>query len=142
MEDAGDCPVIWLTDDARDRLRRVFECFELEGRRGSLRRVKPFAPRATEQACSDAGVLAALSGRHLIDKPSARDALALVDFSLETWRAIVDEGAADTDVAHALRLDEWPLTAPPAGASGWLSSSRTDRPACGPRTSATRRSRC
>jgi hypothetical protein len=127
-EDADDCPVIALGDDARDLLGRAFERFEVEARRGALRPVKPFALRATEQACRVAGVLAAVGGHRTIGAATARDALALVAYSLETWRAIVDEGAADPTAAHALRLYEW-LTARP----GWrerLSVIVKDGPAC------------
>ena len=113
-EDASDCPVIPLADDARALLSRAFERFELEGRRGSLRMVKPFALRATEQACRVAAVLSAFDGRHVIEAPAARDALALVAYSLETWKSIIDEGAADPSAAHALRLYEWLTTRP-----GW-----------------------
>lgn len=127
-EDAGDCPAIPLTVGARELLGRAFERFEVEGRRGSLRVVKPFALRATEQACRVAGVLSAFAGQHVIEAQAARDALALVAYSLETWRAIVDGGAADPGAAHALRLYEW-LTARP----GWrerLAVIVKDGPAC------------
>lgn len=127
-EDADDCPVIALGDDARDLLGRAFERFEVEARRGALRPVKPFALRATEQACRVAGVLAAFGGHCTIGTATARDALALVVYSLDTWRAIVDEGATDPTAAHALRLYEW-LTARP----GWrerLPVIVKDGPAC------------
>jgi hypothetical protein len=106
-DDAGNCPVIPLDPDARQLLGRAFEEFEVEGRRGSLRCVKPWALRASEQACRVAGVLAAYSGSPSVNAQTMRDALALVAYSLETWRAVVDEGAADQSAAHALRLYEW-----------------------------------
>lgn len=106
-DDAGDCPVITLADDARDLLGRAFERFERESRRGELRPVKPFGLRATEQACRVAGVLAAFGGEHCIGVDTARHALALVAYSLQTWRTVVDEGAADQGGAHALRFFEW-----------------------------------
>lgn len=106
-EDAGDCPVIHLADDARDLLGRAFERFEQDGRRGGMRVVKPFALRATEQACRIAGVLSAFAGQNVVTAESARGALALVAYSLKTWRAIIDEGAADQGGAYALRLYEW-----------------------------------
>jgi hypothetical protein len=106
-DDAGDCPAIPLSDEARELLGRGFERFEVAGRRGPLRVIRPFALRATEQACRVAGVLAAFGGARSIDAATARDALSLVAYSLETWRAIVDEGAADPGAAHALRLYEW-----------------------------------
>lgn len=113
-DDAGDCPVIALADDARSVLGQAFERFEREARRGSLRIVKPFGLRAAEQVCRVAGVLSAFAGQHRVSLETARGALALVAYSLETWRAIIDDGAADQGGAHALRLYEW-LTARP----GW-----------------------
>ncbi len=113
-EDAGDWTAIKLADPARELLGRAFERFEVQGRSGLLRMVKPHALRATEQACRVAGVLSAFSGRHVIEAPAVRDALALVAYSLETWKAIIDEGEADPSAAHALLLYEW-LTSRP----GW-----------------------
>lgn len=113
-DDAGDCPVIPLDREARELLGRALEGFEVAGRRGELRCVKPWALRASEQACRVAGVMAAFSGLQTINAQTMRDALGLVAYSLETWRAIVDEGAADPTAAQALRLYEW-LT----GRPGW-----------------------
>lgn len=49
-----------------------------------------------------------------------RGALALVAYSLQTWRAFIDEGAADQRGADALRLFEWLTTRP-----GWRESLAT-----------------
>ena len=106
-EDAGECPVIPLASDARALMGKAFERFEIEGRRGSLQVVKPFALRATEQACRIAGVLAAFAGRSTVTVDDAKGALALVNYSLKTWRSIIDEGAADPSGANALRLYDW-----------------------------------
>jgi hypothetical protein len=116
-DDAGDCNAIPLADDARALLGQAFERFERAGKRGSLQVVKPFALRATEQACRIAGVLSAFDGCDVVTAEAARGALALVAYSLETWRAIIDEGAADQSGATALRLYDW-LTARP----GWRES--------------------
>lgn len=106
-DDADECPVISLTDEARDLVGRAFERFERESRRGGLRQVKPFGLRAAEQACRVAGVLATFAGERCISADTMRGALALVAYSLETWRAVIDEGAADQGGQHALRLYEW-----------------------------------
>lgn len=106
-DDAGSCPVIALADDARSLAGRAFERFEREARRGGLRPVKPFGLRAAEQACRVAGVLAAFNGDQAIGADTMRGALALVAYSLDTWRAVTDEGAADQGGQHALRLFEW-----------------------------------
>ena len=127
-DDATDCPALALGDDARELLGAAFERFEVEARRGKLRVIKPFALRAAEQACRLAGVLCAFAGRAMIDAEAMRGALALALHSLETWRVIADEGAADPTAAHALRLYEW-LTDRP----GWrerLAVIVKDGPAC------------
>jgi hypothetical protein len=113
-DDAGDCVALPLADDARALLGVAFEQFEREGRSGGLRMVKPFALRASEQACRVAGVLTALSGESAVSDRTMRGALALVSYSLKTWRAVIDEGVADMRGASALRLFEWLTTRP-----GW-----------------------
>jgi len=127
-EDADQCPAIALADDGRELLGRAFERFEMQSRRGELVPVKPYGLRAAEQACRVAGVLAAFAGQRTIGAETARGALALVAYSLQTWRAIVDQGAADPTASHALRLYEW-LTARP----GWrerLAVIVKDGPSC------------
>ena len=111
-DDAGDCPVLPLSGDARELLSKAFERFEREARQGGLQSVKPFALRASEQACRVAGVLSAFDGSSDISADAMRGALALVAYSLKTWHAIIDEGAADQRGAFALRLYEW-LTSRP-----------------------------
>ena len=106
-DDAGDCAMLTLADDSRSMLGSAFERFERDARRGGLQAVRPFALRASEQACRVAGVLSAFAGQHVIAEDTMRGALALVAYSLKTWHAIVDEGAADQRGAHALRLYEW-----------------------------------
>ena len=127
-DDATDNPVLTIDDDARALLGAGFERFEKEARRGELRAVKPFALRATEQACRVAGVLAAFAGASSVSRDTARNALALVAYSLDTWRAVIEQGAADQGGMHALRLYEW-LTERP----GWkakLSAIVNGGPAC------------
>jgi hypothetical protein len=116
-DDAGDCPLLSLTDEARALLGAAFEGFEVEARIGSLQAVKPFALRASEQACRIAGVVSAFNGDDAVSADAMRGALALVAYSLKAWRAVVDEGAADQRGAHALRLYEWLTTR-----QGWCES--------------------
>ncbi|MCK6432048.1 MAG: DUF3987 domain-containing protein [Aquabacterium sp.] len=113
-DDASDAPLIALGAGAYRLLSAGFERLERESRRGTLRPIKPFGLRATEQACRVAGVLAAFAGRREVDADTAAGALALVTHSLDTWLAIVDEGASDPAASNALRLYEW-LT----GRPGW-----------------------
>ena len=127
-DDAGECPALPLADAARDLLGEAFERFERDARRGGLQIVKPFALRASEQACRIAGVLSAFDGRSEVSADAMRGALALVAYSLKTWQAIIDEGAADQGGVFALRLYEW-LTSRP----GWcepLASIVNGGPAC------------
>ena len=111
-DDAGDSPVVPLANEARALLGTAFERFERDARGGDLRGVKPFALRASEQACRVAGVLAVFAGEAQVTAPRMRGALALVAYSVKTWQAIIDEGAADQRGAHALRLYEY-LTSRP-----------------------------
>lgn len=108
-EDATDCPVICADGAAQSIVEAAFERFEVEGKRGTLRVVKPFALRGTEQLHRVAAVQAAFAGRHAITAEDARNALALTIYSVDTWRALIDEGAADPTAHHALRLYEWLL---------------------------------
>lgn len=108
-DDATDNPVIDADESAQTIIRAAFERFEREGKRGSLRVIKPFALRGTEHLYRVAAVLAAFDGRHVITADDARNALSLVIYSLDTWRAVIDEGAADPTAHHALRLYEWLL---------------------------------
>ena len=57
-------------------------------------------------------MLTAFEGSGTISGEAMRGALALVAYSLKTWHAIIDEGAADQRGAFALRLYEW-LTSRP-----------------------------
>jgi hypothetical protein len=106
-DDVTDAPAILMSDEAGTLLGHAFERFEIASRRGELRIVKPFGLRAAEQVCRVAGVLAAFAGKHVIDVETARHALQLVSYSIETWRTLIDEGSADPGSATALRLYEW-----------------------------------
>lgn len=122
----GDCstlPVIEMHDDARSKIGQAFERLEMEARKGKLQVVKPFALRATEQACRVAGVLAAFDRRDTINQDDAHNALSLVRYCITTWRAVIDEGAADPTGADALRLYEWLTDS--TRCPGWLSDGRT-----------------
>jgi Protein of unknown function (DUF3987) len=113
-DDADSMLVLGLDADAKELLSRAFEGFEREARLGSLQAVKPFALRASEQACRIAGVMAAYDGKGQVTAETMSGALALAAYSMKTWMAIIDEGAADPRGAWALRLYEW-LTLRP----GW-----------------------
>lgn len=111
-DDATDNPLLRLADDAQQVLERAFVGFERGARRGGLQVVKPFALRASEQACRVAGVLSAFAGDDVVKREAMHGALELVSYSVMTWKALIDEGAADPTGAHALRLYEWLTTRP------------------------------
>jgi hypothetical protein len=106
-EDAGDCPALPLAADAQALLHAAFERFDREARCGDLRPIKPFALRASEQACRVAGVLAAFAGQHAVQADTMQSSLALVAYSLSTWQALLEGGAADQQGAHAWKLYQW-----------------------------------
>ncbi|MFO1250796.1 MAG: DUF3987 domain-containing protein [Inhella sp.] len=113
-DDAGHCPVLPLAPEARAMLGSAFEAFERDARAGPLRPIKPFALRASEQACRVAGVLAAFAGRDEVSESTMAGSLALTAYSLKTWQALIEDSAADPGAANALRLYEWLTNRP-----GW-----------------------
>ena len=129
--DCTDLQPLELLPEARDMIGQAFESLEVQARRGRLQVVKPFALRAAEQACRVAGVLAAFDRRATINADDARNALDLVRYGIATWRAVIDEGAADPTGADALRLYEW-LT-DPRHCPGWKTQGKrilNGGPAC------------
>lgn len=111
-DDAGDCTALELSAAARQRLGKAFEAFEQSARNGPMRVVKPFGLRASEQACRVAGVLAAFAHQATVSEAALSGALQLVEYSLATWRSLIEEGAVDKSGEHALRLYEWLVKRP------------------------------
>ena len=101
-----DLPVIELSADARQELAAFFELMEHEARRGELRPVRPFALRATEQACRIAGVMATWANEPMIDCDTAQNAIRLVRSSLENWQTALRD-KADPVSDRALTLYRW-----------------------------------
>jgi Protein of unknown function (DUF3987) len=127
-DDADSALTLSLSSGAKVLLSRAFESFEREARLGGLQAVRPFALRASEQACRIAGVMTAFDDKATVSAETMKGALALVAYSLKTWMAIIDEGAADPRGKWALRLYEW-LTLQ----QGWqapLTAILHDGPAC------------
>ena len=118
-DDAGDCPTIGLSPEAREVVEQAFERFEKQAklRDGALRDVKPFALRATEQVCRISGVLAAFAGRGKVSGDDARNALSLALHSIGAWQSVMEHGAMDPSKADALRLFEWVANQPGAATS-------------------------
>jgi hypothetical protein len=111
-DDAGDAPAIPLSGEARSMLGKAFEAFEVAARKGSMRAIKPFALRASEQACRVAGVLSAFDHRDTIGPETMRGALEVVSYSLDTWAALIDGGPATQGATDALRLYDWLILRP------------------------------
>ncbi len=105
-DDCDAAPVIELDNQARAGVARFFERMENEAKRGELRAVRPFALRATEQACRIAGVLAAFAGRTVIDAATMLHGCTLAAHSVENWRACL-AGRADPVPEWALTLYRW-----------------------------------
>jgi len=117
-DDCGELPVITLSDEARDLAGAYFERMEQAARAasGGLTEVKPFALRATEQACRIAGVLAAFDDTAVVHADLMRCGLRLAAYSVETWRGIFGDREQATAHAHALKLYRWLLKQPGASA--------------------------
>ncbi len=115
-DDVTDAPVIGLSSEAQIQIGKALERFEIEGRRGKLRLIKPFALRAAEQVCRVAGVLAAFAGRDCVDEGDAVNALRLVSYGIETWLAVFEQGVQNDENVQALHLYKWLATREKGGA--------------------------
>ncbi len=106
-ENVNDAEVLKLSQGARREIIAFFEKMEKVGRKGNLQVIKPFAIRAPELACRIAGVLTAWEGKPLVSEDNAECAINLVTYSLETWRAAIEEGRGDPTASWALALYKW-----------------------------------
>jgi hypothetical protein len=106
-DDAGDCPVLRLESGALELLRNTFEALERDGKKGRLRDIKPFAARAAEQVCRVAGVLTAFADEGSVSDQTMRNAIELVQHSLESWLSLIAEEAALQPSAMAYKLYAW-----------------------------------
>jgi len=118
-EDCGHLRTLDMTPEAYTFVGKFFERVEqaakLQG--GQLESIKPFALRATEQLCRVAGVLTEFGGETEINLGTARNAAALVDYSLETWRGIFGTREDSEAQAWASLLLEWLKNQPECRAS-------------------------
>jgi hypothetical protein len=109
----GDCAslsVIEFSTAARlEILHPAFERFEMEAKAegGALANIRPFALRATEHVCRVGGILAVVDGKEEIDVDAARRALALVAYSVETWRTLAGDREEGEAAGLALCLFDW-----------------------------------
>jgi hypothetical protein len=108
-EDCRDLLVIESTDEAITLFGQFFERMEQARLPDSIMApVRAFALRATEIAFRIGATLTAWVGKQEIDVQCARDAIALVTYSLDTWLGIF--GTRDEDDARQLAL----------GLYGWM----------------------
>lgn len=108
-ESCFDLPVIESTKEAQQMACRYYERMQVEGKRGLLTEVKPFALRATEQAFRIAGVLAAFEGKQQIDRETMENGLTLAAYSIDSWLSIFGSNEENAARKWALLLYEWIL---------------------------------
>lgn len=108
-ESCSDLQVIESTEEAQQMACRYYERMQIEGKRGVLTEVKPFALRATEQAFRVAGVLAAFEGKKQIDRETMQNGLTLVAYSIDSWLSIFGSNEENAARKWALLLYEWIL---------------------------------
>jgi hypothetical protein len=98
-------PALELSSPAQTQMNHFFEKCEREAKSpsGQLTSIKPFALRATEHAYRLAGVLDAGE----IDLATARNAIALTTYSLDTWLVIYGDREDAEATQLALTLFRW-----------------------------------
>lgn len=108
-EDCSDLIAIAPEPDAFKIAGQFFERMEVAAKTkgGALESVRPFAVRATEQMFRVAGVLAAFQGHNDITQSDARNAIALVSYSLDCWRGALGCVDDHNDSEKALQLFRW-----------------------------------
>jgi hypothetical protein len=108
-ESCSDLHIIESTREAQQMACRYYERMQVEGKRGVLTEVKPFALRATEQAFRIAGVLAAFEGKQQIDRMTMQNGLTLASFSIDSWLSIFGSNDENEARKWALLLYSWLL---------------------------------
>lgn len=118
-EDCGHLRILEITPEAQAFIGQFFErtdrAAKLKG--GHFESIKPFALRATELLCRVAGILAEFGGGTEINVDTVKDAAALVEYSLETWRGIFGSREEAEAQAWARLLLEWLQKQPEGRAS-------------------------
>lgn len=120
MGESNECnnlKTIRLSDDARDEFIEFFECME-QSRHGknNLNFIKAFAVRATENACRIAGNMAAFANHKPgimdfeVSGEDAENAIAIVRYSLDTWRGIFGTREDREHEIWAQHLYNWLLS--------------------------------
>ncbi|XSG85679.1 MAG: DUF3987 domain-containing protein [Methylohalobius sp. ZOD2] len=112
-EECADIPTLELTDEARKMLGAFFEGMEQQAK-GKVGRYtdacKPFALRASEQACRIAGVLAVYDDADCIGATLMECGIKLALYSVDSWRAVFNERDRMNAAKIAYRYLEWMVT--------------------------------
>lgn len=110
-EDCSDLNVLNATREAEELACAFFERMEVaaKSKDGIMRDARAFALRATELAFRVAGVLAVFGEQDGIDLGLMRNGIALITYSLETWRGAHGDRYEAEARADAFRLYEWLL---------------------------------
>ncbi len=104
-------PTITCDDGATAEIKAFFEMMEHEGRlkAGKYFGLRAWAGRSTEHVYRVAGVLTAFERGFdaQIDTATAKDAIQLVKYSMDSWLHTLDQAPADEVAAYADRLFTW-----------------------------------
>ncbi|BCX88503.1 hypothetical protein MIN45_P0872 [Methylomarinovum tepidoasis] len=108
-ESCDDLPTLTLSNAARRRIETFFEGLERSAKLagGRYEQIKPFALRASQQACRIAGVLAAYEDATAVSEAHIDCGIRLATYSLESWRAAFGDRDAAENARRAYRLFEW-----------------------------------
>lgn len=106
-ENCNDVEVLDFTAEAKRELVQFFEGMEHEARKGSLKRIRPFALRATELASRVAAVLTAWEGLSKIGVNETEGAISLTAYSLANWQSVVSDQKVDVQADRAIELYTW-----------------------------------
>ena len=99
-----------LTDKAQNLLGSFFEGMENEAKLKTGRyfdTCKPFALRASEQACRIAGVMAVYNGTETIDTDLMKNGMVLSLYSVESWRSAFNQRDSLIAAELAYRYLKW-----------------------------------
>jgi hypothetical protein len=118
-EDCSDLNVLEATPEAEGLAYTFFERMEVaaKSKDGIMRDARAFALRATELVFRVAGVLTVFGKQDSIDLGLMRNGIALIAYSLETWRGAHGDRYEAEARADAFRLYEWLLHQPGAKAT-------------------------
>ena len=107
LENINDAPALDYTPQAKAELIKFFEGMEREARKGALKKIRPFALRATEMASRVAAVTCVWEGLGAIGMAQIEGALELTAYSLANWQNVVSGRRVNTQSSRAIELYAW-----------------------------------